>query len=198
MDKDTQNGTQVTAKNNADGGQAVKGKWRKPLNIALSCVCLAIAAFLVFVLLWIAIDKLVNKSPVPSLFGYSFLTVQTGSMAGTIDEGDLIIISKTKDYRVGDIICFLPDGDKIPTTHRIIRINDGNYFTKGDANNAADPNPVKVENILGEVTSVVPHVGLFFGWVANDFGWIYIVGIVLIVVIGVVLIKKIPAGESRE
>ena len=130
-----------------------------------------------FVLLWIAIDKLVNKSPVPSLFGHSFLTVQTGSMAGTIDEGDLIIITKTKDYRVGDIICFLPDGDKIPTTHRIIRINDGNYFTKGDANNAADPNPVKVENILGEVASVVPHVGLFFGWVANDFGWIYIVEI---------------------
>ena len=78
MDKDTQNGTQVTAENNADGGQAVKGKWRKPLNIALSCVCLAIAAFLVFVLLWIAIDKLVNKSPVPSLFGHSFLTVQIG------------------------------------------------------------------------------------------------------------------------
>ena len=50
MEKDTQNGTQVTAENNADGGQSVKGKWRKPLNIALSCVCLAIAAFLVFVL----------------------------------------------------------------------------------------------------------------------------------------------------
>ena len=86
-----------------------------------------------------------------------------------------------------------------PTTHRIIRIDGQNYYTRGDANgNAEDPRPVTKENILGEVVNVIPGVGLFFRWFAQDFGWIYFAGIIAITVIGVVLIKKIPSPGNGE
>lgn len=179
---------------------AVKTKRvRKIFNMVLYGVLFAVLAFLIVVLVWIIVDKITNKSPVTRVFGYSFLVVETGSMSGTIEEGDLVIITKAEEYKVGDIITFLPEGDKIPTTHRIVRIVGDNFFTRGDANgNAEDPRPVTYENILGKVVSTVPKVGLFFRWFATDFGWIYFVGIVAIVAIGVVLIKKIPSHEDEK
>ena len=37
---------------------------------------------------WLCFDKFVLKHRVPSIFGYSSLMVATGSMSGTIEEGD--------------------------------------------------------------------------------------------------------------
>ncbi len=172
---------------------------RKIFSIALYGVLFAVLAFLIVTLIWIIVDRFTRKSPVTSVYGYSFLVVETGSMSGTIEEGDLIVVSGTDDYKVGDIITFMPEGDKIPTTHRIIRIDGQNYYTRGDANgNAEDPRPVTKDNILGEVVNVIPGVGLFFRWFAQDFGWIYFAGIIAITVIGVVLIKKIPSPSNGE
>lgn len=181
-------------------GSAVKNKrGRKVFNIVLYSVLFAVLAFLIVTLVWIIVDRITSKSPVTSVYGHSFLVVETGSMSGTIEEGDLIVISKTDDYKTGDIITFLPEGDSIPTTHRIIRIDGDNFYTRGDANgNAEDPRPVTKDDILGEVVSVIPGVGLFFRWFAQDFGWIYFVGIVAIITIGVVLIKKIPSSKDGE
>ena len=50
------------------------------------------------------------------------------------------------------------------TTHRIIRIEGGKYYTKGDANASEDTAPVSSEQIVGEVVAVVPGIGLFFEW----------------------------------
>lgn len=179
--------------------EGVKKRKHKVLSWVLYGILFAVLAFLIVVLGWIIVDKCTSKSPVTRVFGYSFLVVETGSMSGTIEEGDLVVVSKTDDYRVGDIITFLPEGEKVPTTHRIVRIDGENYYTRGDANgNAEDPRPVTYENILGEVVSTIPNVGLFFRWFALDYGWIYLVGIVAIVVIGVVLVKKIPSRKDEE
>ena len=79
---------------------------------------------LVIVASWLCFDKFVLGHRVPSIFGYSSLMVATGSMSGTIEEGDLIIIKDTGDYGIGDIVTFFQDGDTIPTTHRIYNIDD--------------------------------------------------------------------------
>lgn len=157
---------------------------------------LAIVAFLVFVLIVLAVDKFGRKSAVPSFFGTSALIVATGSMSGTIEEGDLIIIKKSDEYKTGDIVTFIQDGDTIPTTHRIIRIRDGKFYTKGDANNAEDTHPIEQAEIVGKVTKTVPHVGLFFRWLKDEFGWVYLVGVVGVVVVGVVLLKQFPSKEK--
>ena len=168
----------------------------------LSYLGTAILAILIIVVGWLAIDKFILGNPVPSIFGYSSLYVSTGSMQGTINEGDMIIIKKTDDYKIGDIVTYLPEGynrKTIPTTHRIIRINDdGTYVCKGDANNSEDPVDVKKEFIIGEVKtdengqplSVIKNVGVFVKWVKEGGGLIYVLAFVGILGAGIYLLSK--------
>lgn len=161
-------------------------------------VLLTLFFLLCFVLLWLAADKFILGSPVPSFFGYSTLTVETGSMSGTIEIGDMILIQKQDEYKSGEIITFLPEGDSIPTTHRIVGYVEGGYETKGDANNAEDRESIEHERVLGKVIDVYPRVGLFAQWVRTE-GWLYLVSMLAILGLGSLIIKSDEEdGEETE
>ena len=148
---------------------------------------------------WLCFDKFVLKHRVPSIFGYSSLMVATGSMSGTIEEGDLIIIKDTGDYKIGDIVTFFQDGDDIPTTHRIYNIDEnGNWKTRGDANNSYDKRSITNDEIIGEVVLVIPYVGTFIDWAVEGGGLIYIVGIFLILGLGIYIIKGDDDEDEEE
>lgn len=136
-------------------------------------VLLTLAVSLILLAAALAYDRLVNRSAAPSAFGYSALVIATGSMSGTIEIGDLIIVHRTGDYEVGDIVTFLPAGADVTTTHRIVRMEGGRFYTKGDANNSEDDSPVLPEQIVGEVVAVVPGVGLFFEWLKTPDGLLF-------------------------
>lgn len=161
-------------------------------------ILIAIFACVAVVASWLAIDKFIRKSPVPSFGGYALLTIETGSMSGTIEIGDMILIKDTKDYKIGDIITFLPDGDTIPTTHRIINYGaDGTFVTKGDANNAKDTISVSSEMIFGEVIKVLPKVGLFADWVRQE-GWLYIVAALVILGVGSFIVNYVDDNNEHK
>ena len=144
---------------------------------------------------WLCFDKFVLKHQIPSIFGYSSLMVATGSMSGTIEEGDLIIIKNTGDYKVGEIVTFFQDGDTIPTTHRIIGVDDeGLWITRGDANNSKDSRSISSDEIIGEWVMTIPYVGTFIDWAVEGGGLIYIIGIFLILGLGIYIIK----GDDDE
>ena len=148
---------------------------------------------------WLCFDKFVLKHRVPSIFGYSSLMVATGSMSGTIEEGDLIIIRDTDDYKIGDIVTFFQDGDDIPTTHRIYNIDEnGNWKTRGDANNSYDKRSITNDEIIGEVVLVIPYVGTFIDWAVEGGGLIYIIGIFLILGLGIYIIKGDDDEDEEE
>ena len=148
---------------------------------------------------WLCFDKFVLKHRVPSIFGYSSLMVATGSMSGTIEEGDLIIIKDTDDYKIGDIVTFFQDGDDIPTTHRIYNIDEeGKWVTRGDANNSYDKRSITNDEIIGEVVLVIPYVGTFIDWAVEGGGLIYIVGIFLILGLGIYIIKGDDDEDEEE
>ncbi len=152
-------------------------------------IFVGIFAFVAIVAGWLAVEKFIKKSAVPSFFGYALLTIETGSMSGTFEVGDMILIKDTKDYKIGDIITFLPEGDKVPTTHRIINYGEnGTFVTKGDANNTKDTVAVSSDMIFGEVIKVLPKVGLFADWVRKE-GWLYIVAALVILGVGSFIIK---------
>ena len=154
---------------------------------------------LVVIASWLCFDKFVLKHRVPSIFGYSSLMVATGSMSGTIEEGDLIIIRDTGDYKIGDIVTFFQDGDDIPTTHRIYNIDEnGNWKTRGDANNSYDKRSITNDEIIGEVVLVIPYVGTFIDWAVEGGGLIYIVGIFLILGLGIYIIKGDDDEDEEE
>ena len=149
---------------------------------------------------WLCFDKFVLKHRVPSIFGYSSLIVSTGSMNGfDMNEGDLIIIKDTGDYKIGEIVTFFQDGDDIPTTHRIYNIDeDGKWVTRGDANNSKDKRSITSDEIIGEVVLVIPYVGTFIDWAVEGGGLIYIVGIFLILGLGIYIIKGDDDEDEEE
>jgi len=90
--------------------------------------------------------------------------VVTGSMEPMIHPGDVILVKKIADInevQIGDVIQF--ERDRIRISHRITGVitKDGvpNYRTKGDNNNADDPQLVSPEQIRGEIIKVVPDIG---------------------------------------
>ncbi len=112
--------------------------------------------------------------------GFQSFVVLTGSMSPLIPTGSVVYSKKSEQYLPGDIITF-KRGD-INVTHRIVEVVDekGNkispfispmpgenktqkifYKTKGDANNAVDPESVSAEKIIGKTEFHFPYVGRF-------------------------------------
>ncbi len=88
-----------------------------------------------------------TKDGVTSVFGYVITSVQSDSMSGTFERGDVIIIKEfdVSAAAIGDIICFYfiepQSGVKITVTHRIIGFEGSKIITQGDVanrNNSVD------------------------------------------------------------
>lgn len=174
----------------------------------LHFVFLGFLGLLFLLTLWLALNKFILKKPVTFVFGYSVLSIETGSMNGTsvivegenpaqINIGDLILIKKTNDYKIGDVITYIHEGEKIPTTHRIIGYTSDGYITKGDANNTSDTLPVLKEEVLGEVVGHYPKLGKFVSWIKID-GWIYLVGGFAVLAIGIFLLNLTNEEEQND
>jgi signal peptidase len=165
----------------------------KVFNLIKKVVCwilYGVFGIVFFVTSWLFVDKFIRKSPVPSFLGYSMLIIQTGSMSGTMEIGDMIIIKDTGDYKIGEIITFMPDGAVVPTTHRIINYTaTGEFVTKGDANNVKDTDNTTTDQILGEVVMHLPKLGQFASWVQVE-GWMYIIATIGIIFLGVFMVKS--------
>ncbi len=97
--------------------------------------------------------------------GHKLLSVQTGSMAPAIKQGDLVSVNRVPldELSEGDVITFVsPDGQRT-ITHRIVTLlpedpAGNNVITKGDANAAADA-PIEASSVVGKVQRHVPYAG---------------------------------------
>jgi len=96
-----------------------------------------------------------NKNP--TIFGNLLAVVYSGSMSGTFEVNDIVVIRSQNSYGTGDIICF-KEGDSL-VTHRIVEETQEGYITKGDANNTVDIGAVALESIVGAVVFVIPKAG---------------------------------------
>lgn len=97
------------------------------------------------------------------LLGFRPSIISSGSMRPTIDVGDIAITIQTQPQtiKIGDIIEYWEEGK--PIVHRVVNINmEGTtryFITKGDDNNAPDPNPVHPNQILGKLVLTIPKLG---------------------------------------
>ena len=112
---------------------------------------------------------------VPKATGSRPLTVLTGSMAPAFDPGDVVIVKPTdaQNLQIGQVITFQAEsGNPQLTTHRVTGVvltGEGRqYVTRGDANGADDPMPVKPEQVRGTVWYSVPYVGHAAVWFAGS------------------------------
>lgn len=169
----------------------MKNILKKLGNIILNILVFIAIIFLIFSVYVIYQIKLQNKQ-YASIFGYTALEVVTGSMSGTIEIGDLVIVELTKDVDKGDIIVYSQDDNLI--THRVIETNEENIITKGDSNNTEDK-PITKENVVGKVIHIVRNFGIIKDVFSSPLVLVCI-GITIFL-FGIVIIYK-PEDENKK
>lgn len=145
------------------------------------------AVIIALILMIIFVIQNRSSTEAPSIFGYRLYIVQSGSMEPTLGVGSLIAVKEmqAKDIEVNDVISYKPNGETV-VTHRVVGIEnteEGLMFkTRGDANNADDPNLLSGSNIIGKQTFSIPYLGRILGFVKTR------VGLILVTIIPVTLI----------
>ncbi|HEY5104179.1 MAG TPA: signal peptidase I, partial [Acidimicrobiales bacterium] len=99
------------------------------------------------------------------LGGSSTYTVTSGvSMQPLLLKGDLALVRSESTYHVGDIVLYNSPILHEPVLHRIFKIQNGNYFFKGDNNNFVDPGYATRAELVGKLWFHIPKVGGFISW----------------------------------
>ena len=117
----------------------------------------------------------------PSVFGWSWAVVISGSMEPEIRINDLVVVQEKENYQIGDIISF-KSGNSI-VTHRIVGTDVDGYLTQGDANNTPDLAPVAIGQVVGKVMCIVPQIGVLIQYLQTP------LGMMCLVLIGFLLIE---------
>jgi len=100
-----------------------------------------------------------------TIFGYSIYVVRSNSMHPTYSSGSVVFVKEriASEVKERDVITFWGGGENV--THRVVAINHNpendyySFITKGDANNAEDPQPVPFVNLRGVVLFGIPYLG---------------------------------------
>jgi signal peptidase len=105
---------------------------------------------------------------VPRLAGATPYTVLTSSMEPTYPPGTLVVVRPVpvEDIGVGDVITYqLESGRPAVVTHRVVAVGASigsgkrTFTTRGDANGADDPAPVRPVQVRGVLWYHVPFLG---------------------------------------
>ena len=86
------------------------------------------------------------------------------SMNPLLYKGDFAVIRPQSSYHVGDVVLYESQVLHKPVLHRIILIQNGNYFFKGDNNDFVDPGYATHSELIGKLWFHVPHAGAVLGW----------------------------------
>ncbi len=132
-------------------------------------------------------------------------TVMSGSMAPTINTGDMVLVKKLDGGpRVGDIVTVnVPSSARTRfgyppvVIHRIVAIDkEGVVTTKGDAFKKVDPFDVPTSALSTKVVATVPAVGRVFAFLGSTLGLMWLAG-GAIMLIGMPLLDRYREGQRR-
>ena len=165
---------------------------KKIINIIFN-ILIIIVLILIILSVYYIFQMKIQKKDNASIFGYAFFEVATGSMSGTIEIGDVVIVRNTKDVEENDIIVYKENDNYI--THRLIKKQKDKYITRGDANNSEDA-PIDKEQVYGIVEKVIPKVGV---WKKVLFSKeVLILGVILVLIIGILISLKNKTEDKND
>ena len=102
------------------------------------------------------------------LGGSSTYAVTSGvSMQPLLFKNDLAIIRTQSTYHVGDIVLYHSAVLGKPVLHRIILIQNGHYYFKGDNNDFVDPGYATRSELVGQLWIHVPELGAAVSWLGQ-------------------------------
>lgn len=146
-----------------------------------------------------------NPDKIPSVAGFSVMTVLSGSMSPYLSAGDMIVIKETNPVllKEGDVITYKQNSGLI-VTHRIIELlgdeNELMFRTKGDANNVEDFGLVSQNQLIGKVAFKIPYGGYVARFVRTPYGFMMfiLVPVILLIVGEVRKVNQSMVKEKRE
>jgi signal peptidase len=149
---------------------ATRGDARRAEEERVSIPRMVFQAFSWVLLLLVALLAIVVVV-VPLVTGAKPYTILTGSMVPQYPPGTLVVVKPVdvEEINLGDVITYqLESGKADVVTHRVVAVGaaaDGSplFITRGDANDADDPEPVQPVQIIGELWYSVPYIG----WINN-------------------------------
>lgn len=137
---------------------------------------------------------------IPRLFGFQSLAVLSGSMEPKIGVGSIVFAKECdeSDISIGDVITYRISENTM-VTHRVDNIDQGNhlYYTKGDANETADAEPVVFENIVGKVAFSIPYIGYISIYAKTPLG-ILAICVILVILILLIFLPEVFSQEEDK
>ena len=135
------------------------------------------------------------------LLGFKCYTVISGSMKPEYNVGDLLYVKDVdvNTIKVGDPITFILNEDLVVATHRVVRIDAENqrFYTKGDANEIEDSEPVHFNNVIGVPQFSIPKLGYVSDFVQNPPGMYITIGVGIILIL-VVFVPDMIGKKKKE
>ena len=158
---------------------------------------IAVLILLALMFTWVFIQSKTKPKEVPSLFGYKPFIVLSGSMETELYRGDLAIIKEVdvNTLKENDIVAFR-DRKNYVVTHRIVKIDNGKFITKGDNNNKDDADPVSKSKIEGLYVYKISGLGYILLVMQRPSTLLFIIAIIIL--IGVIWISSDNNKLSKE
>ncbi|MEO9174786.1 MAG: signal peptidase I [Gaiellales bacterium] len=127
---------------------------RRSLWLGLRAAGVVVAVFLLFA---------------PTQLGGSTIYTATvgNSMEPMFHKGDLALVRPASTYGVGDIVLYESPVLHRPVLHRILVVQDGHYYFKGDHNDFVDPGYVTRDELLGKLWIHLPKVGVGLSFIGK-------------------------------
>jgi signal peptidase I len=102
------------------------------------------------------------------------------SMQPLLYKNDLALVRTQPSYKVDDVVLYNSPVLHKPVLHRIILIQNGNYFFRGDNNSFVDPGHATENQLVGKLWLHVPAVGGVLGWFARPWHAALLAGLTVI------------------
>lgn len=140
-----------------------------------------------YAVILVGLAVLFFKPSVLGLNAFEVKIVKSGSMEPTIMTGAVVVVQPAPVYKVGEVVTFSSKDSVIPTTHRLIGVEDvegKKYFvTKGDANEEQDANLLLADDILGKVIVDIPYLGFILDFARQPAGFALLIGVPALLII---------------
>ena len=136
------------------------------------------------------------------LLGFQCYNVISPSMEPEYGVGDLLYVKKVDPNTIkeGDVITFIVNEDLVVGTHRVVRVDAENqrFYTKGDANEIEDQNPVHFNNVIGVPQFSIPKLGYVSDFVQNPPGMYITIAVGAVMVILAFLPDMLGKKQSPQ
>lgn len=143
-------------------------------------ICFSLFLLISMLYLFIIISPKIIKDFYP--FGIKTAIVVTGSMEPTLKINDFVIMKKPKEIKVNDIISFKQNNTTNEVLHRVIKINNNEIVTKGDANNIEDE-PIDIDQVTGVYVKKIKYLGDIIIFVKKPIVFSTIITILFIIIL---------------